>query len=165
MNTSALSLDDLWKKIDDVKVGMFTTVDTSGQVTSRPMRTRELDTDGILWFFASLHSELTRELTETPLVNITFSEPKDSFYSSLSGRATLIQDRALYAKLWRPLDKAWFSCGVDDPNLVLIRFDADLVEYWDSASSRMVQLLKMAKATITGSNVSADLGTHGSIKL
>lgn len=165
MTTSALSLADLWKKIEDVKIGMFTTVDTAGELTSRPMTTREVDADGILWFFASLHSEVARELTDKPLVNVTFAEPKDGFYSSLSGHATLINDRALYAKLWRPLDKAWFSCGVDDPNLVLIRFDVDVAEYWDSASSRMIQLLKIAKAVVTGGNASSDLGEHGSIKL
>jgi general stress protein 26 len=165
MSEAALSLADLWKKIGDVKIGMFTTTDEAGQLSSRPMTTREIDDDGVLWFFVSLHSDVSRELSERPLVNVSFSEPKNGFYASLSGQATLIEDRALYAKLWRPLDKAWFSCGVDDPNLALIRFDVHIAEYWDSASSRMVQLIKVMTAAMTRGNAPANISHHGSIKL
>jgi len=165
MNATALSLEDLWKKIDDVKIGMFTTVDENGMLTSRPMTAREIDVDGVLWFFAALHSEVTHELLDQPLVNVSFAEPKHGFYASLSGHATLIKDRALYMKLWRPLDKAWFSRGIDDPNLTLIRVDVQLAEYWDSTSSRMVQLLKIAKAAMTGENAAQKTGIHRTLEL
>ncbi|MDB6060818.1 MAG: ral stress protein [Verrucomicrobiaceae bacterium] len=164
MTSKTLDLNELWKKIGQVKTGMFTTTDGSGRLNSRPMTSQEVDVDGVLWFFCSLHSEIAHELSERPQVNISFAEPKDGFYVSLAGQATLVRDRGLYASLWNPLVKAWFPRGLDDPDLVLIRFDIESAEYWDADSSRMVQLIKMAKAAVIGKKPD-DMGKHGNIKM
>ena len=166
MSTKPLTLNELWKKIEGVKIGMFTTLDANNKINSRPMTSQEVDDDGMLWFFTSLHAEISRELTANPQVNISFAEPKDSFYGSLSGKATLVTDRDTYARLWNPLVKAWFPRGLDDPELALIRFHADAAEYWDVDASKMVQLLKLAKAAVTGAGLTADeFGRHGNIKI
>jgi general stress protein 26 len=158
------NLNELWEKIRDAKIGMFTTVDPAGNLNSRPMTNLEADADGVLWFFSSLDSKIAEDLTSQSRANVSFAEPGDSFYSSLSGHAELIRDRAQYEKLWKPMYKAWFSRGLDDPQLVLIRFTVESAEYWDSDSSRMVQLLKMAKAAVTHKPPS-DIGTHGNFRV
>ena len=156
-------LTDLWEKIEQVKIGMFTTLNAEEHLHARPMTALEVDADGVLWFFTSLQSELAKDLTRQPLANINFAEPKDSFYASLSGRAEFISDRSQYKKLWSPLVKAWFPRGIDDPDLVLIRFHIADAAYWDSDSSRMVQMLKMLTAAVTGNQ--PDTGAHGRIRM
>jgi general stress protein 26 len=166
MSTNPLTLSELWKKVESVKIGMFATLDANGNINSRPMTKQEVDDEGILWFFTSLHSDIARELTAVPQVNVSFAEPKDGFYASLAGRATLITDRTTYARLWNPVVKAWFPRGIDDPELALIQFHADSAEYWDADSSRMVQMLKLAKAAVTGTGVDRDdFGRHGNIQI
>ncbi|HEY3698553.1 MAG TPA: pyridoxamine 5'-phosphate oxidase family protein [Spongiibacteraceae bacterium] len=163
MKTQYENLADLWKKIEQIKIGMFTTANTEGNLHSRPMTALEVDADGLLWFFSSLQSELAQDLSLQPLANISFAEPKDNFYVSLSGRAEFIGDRSQYQKLWSPLVKAWFPRGIDDPELVLIRFRISAASYWDSDASRMVQMLKMLTAAATGNR--PDMGSHGEIRL
>ena len=157
------NLADLWKKIEDVKIGMFTTLTAQEQLHARPMTALEVDADGVLWFYTSLHSELAKDISRQPLANISFAEPKDSFYVSLSGQAEFISDRKQYERLWSPMIKAWFPRGIDDPDLVLIRFRIADAAYWDSDSSRMVQMLKMLTAAVTGNR--PDMGAHGQVRM
>lgn len=150
------NLVDLWKKIGNIKVGMFTTWHEGENLHSRPMTALEVDDDGYLWFFSSLQSELAGDIALQPIANISFAEPKDSFYISLSGRADFIEDRSEYEKLWTPAVKAWFPRGLDDPDLVLIRFRINDATYWDTKSSRMVQIMEM----LTTATMSTRAGAH-----
>ncbi|MHB8599346.1 MAG: pyridoxamine 5'-phosphate oxidase family protein [Ktedonobacteraceae bacterium] len=52
---------------------------------------------------------------------------------------------------WKPILKVWFANGENDPNLALLKVDATQAEYWDSPSSKMVQVVLMAKAAVTDS--------------
>lgn len=161
-DTQDKSIADLWKKIGSIKIGMFTTVHDGENLHSRPMTALEVDPDGYLWFFSSLRSELAHDVALDSLANISFTEPKDNFYISLSGRAEFIDNRAQYDKLWRPALKAWFPRGVADPDLVLIRFRIADATYWDADTSQMVQIMKMLTAAATGRR--PDLGEHGRIR-
>jgi general stress protein 26 len=49
-------------------------------------------------------------------------------------------------ELWSPLHRAWFPKGLDDPNIALLQVEVDRAEYWDSPSSKVVQLIGLAKA-------------------
>lgn len=160
-------LSDLWKKIDDERVGMFTTVDSAGRLNSRPMSSLEGDVDGVLWFFTSIESKIVDDIAKQPQANISFAEQPKSFYVSLAGHAELVADRAQYQKLWKPIYNAWFPRGLDDPQLVLIRFTAETAEYWDADSSRMVQFFKIVKAAMSSdsSHPKPDLGTHKNFRL
>lgn len=161
-NVANDTLRELWKKIGEIKVGMFTTWHDEKVLHSRPMTAIEVDVDGYLWFFSSLQSDLVLDVSVQPNANINFSEPKDNFYVSLAGRAEFIIDRAQYEKLWSPLFKPWFPRGVDDPDLVLIRFDITDAMYWDSDINRMVKWAKLLTAAATGNR--PDLGEHGHIR-
>lgn len=155
------NISDLWKKIGNIKIGMFTTMHEEENLHSRPMTALEVDADGYLWFFSSLRSELASDIALQPMANISFAEPKDSFYISLSGHVDFIKDRAQYKKLWSPLAKAWFPRGIDDPDLVLIRFRIKDATYWDTETSRMVQIMEMLTAAALSTR--PDAGKHGTI--
>jgi general stress protein 26 len=42
---------------------------------------------------------------------------------SITGRGTVVRDRAKAKELWTELHRAWFPDGLDDPNLALLRVD------------------------------------------
>ena len=154
---------ELKSKIKSIRFAMFTTVDEHGHLTSRPMTNQDMDAEGDLWFFTSSETDLWTNIAAQPQVNLSFSEPEDSVYVSISGRAERVVDRAKIKEMWNPAVQAWFPAGPDDPHAMLVRVVSDSAEYWDSNASSMVQLYKMAKAVLTGNT--PESGEHAKINL
>lgn len=149
-----MSREEAAKKIADlikgVRIAMFTSVDAEGQLHARPMATQQVEFDGTAWFFTQRSTEKIDEFQHNRNVNVAYSNPDDQVYVSLAGRASQVDDQAKKKELWNPALKAWFPGGLDDPQLTLIRVDAESAEYWDSPSGKMVALYGMAKAALTG---------------
>ncbi len=136
--------------IKDVQFAMLTTVCPDGSLRSRPMATQQVDFDGDLWFFTRASAPKASELEQHAQVNVSYANPDDQRYVSVSGRAEIVRDREKAASLWNPVYRAWFPDGLDDPDLALIRVDVETAEYWDPPSGAMVQLYGYVKAAMTG---------------
>ena len=162
---AAESLAPLWPKIERVRVGMFATTDEHGHLVSCPMTNQRTDHDGSLWFFTSDHSDMSRNIAMQPQVNISFVDDSESLYVSVSGHAEHVADRAKMREMWNPLVAAWFPEGLDDPHLALVKVTMEAVEYWDAEQGKMQQLLKMARAAITGQPPKIGPGEHGRVSL
>ena len=162
-NDHSSKVDELKSKIKSIRFAMFTTLDEHGHLISRPMTNQETDAEGNLWFFTSTETDLWTNIAANPQVNLSFSEPADHVYVSISGRAERVVDREKIKAMWNPAVQAWYPHGPDDPHAVLIRVVSDTAEYWDSNASSMVQLFKMAKAVLTGTT--PDGGEHARINL
>lgn len=139
---------DLIKSID---FGMLTTLDAEGRLHSRPMSSnKEVEFDGDVWFFTYASTPKVYEIENKPYVNVAFSDPKSQSYVSLSGRAELVRDPEKIKQLWQPSLKAWFPKGVDEPDIALIKINADQAEYWDSPASPIAHAISLAKVALTG---------------
>ena len=138
--------------IKGIKVAMMTTVEEDGSLRSRPMWTHDRDFDGELWFFTREHSPKVGEVEHDHHVNLAYSDPTRERYVSVSGRCRLVLDKEKARELWNPTLKAWFPQGLDDPELALLCVRVEKAEYWDTPSSRMVQLAGFVKATLTGTS-------------
>ena len=153
-STSATANDHakLWELIKDTRFGMFTHRHHDGLLNSHPLTTqnRSIDEHNELYFFISKSGELYERLLTDGEVNVSYADPGDDSYVSLSGQARFIDDLAQKEALWSPMAKAWFPAGATDPNLGLLTVEIVNAEYWDVEESKMVQLFKMAKAAITG---------------
>lgn len=145
---------------EDVHVAMLTTRRADGLLHSRPMGTRKIESDGILWFFTADDSEKVHEIYHDQQVNVAYSAPESQVYVSVSGKATLSRDRVMIRELWTPVLKAWFPDGAEDPQLALIRVDIQSIDYWEG-NGKIVSLLKFAKSAVTGKP--SKLGEHGKI--
>ncbi len=75
------------------------------------MATQEADFDGTLWFFTQASSEKTREIRLNPHVNASYVSAEDHHYVSLTGQASLVQDREKMQELWSPAYRAGFPRG------------------------------------------------------
>lgn len=140
----------LGKLIKGIRVAMLTTVDDGGVLRSRPMETQTAEFDGTLWFFTQFSSHKVSEVGREHHVNVSYADPGDNRYVSVSGMASVVRDRAKIDELWSPVLKAWFPKGKDDPDIALLRVDVDGAEYWDAPSSTLVKLAGLAKALATG---------------
>ena len=134
-------IEHLARLIRGIKVAMLTTASADGSLRSRPMATVEAEFDGTLWFFTRADAPKVEEVQHEEQVNVSYVVADDQRYVSVSGRAVLVVDREKINELWNPLYKAWFPQGLDDPQIALLRVDAEKAEYWDARSSAMVQLV------------------------
>jgi general stress protein 26 len=141
--------------IKGVRVAMLTTVAEDGTLHSRPMMTQEAEFDGILWFLTGRGTAKAGDVAGHRSVNVSYAQPDDHRYVSLSGVATIVRDRQKAGQLWSAPHRAWFPGGLDDPDLVLLQIDVQVAQYWDTASGTMVALAGFAKAVATGRRYAA----------
>ena len=131
-----------------IQIGMLTTVDEQGHFVSRPMAQQEVEFDGDLWFFAERDSRKIRHIAANPHVGVTLSS--GATWISLNGTAEIVTDTAKARELWNTVVEAWMPQGPDDPSVVLIKFNADTAEYWDTPGGRIASVLSFVKAKATG---------------
>lgn len=140
----------LGELIADINIAMLTTIDEEGTLRSRPMGTQQVEFDGDLWFFTGADSAKVYEVRQEQQVNVSYADPKQQRYVSVSGLAQLVRDQQKIKELWNPIFKAWFPDGLDDPNLALLKVHVTKAEYWESANGVVVPLVGFAKALLTG---------------
>lgn len=164
--TQATTQQTLWTLIKDIKFGMLTHRHANGELHSHPLTTQNNadEENATLYFFISQKSELAQRVPHDGNVNVSYAHPGDDRYVSVSGHAVISDDQAKREALWSPIAKAWFPGGVTDPDLALLAVSIDHAEYWDVKESKMMQLLNMAKAAITG-NPPEKLGEHKELNL
>lgn len=159
--------DDLQKlreMVKDIDFCMLTTVDEDGDLRSRPMSTNgDIDPNGDIWFFTGASSAKVSELATSPKVNLSFADPKNQQYISISGHAELVRDRKKIEELWRPEFKMWFPEGKDDPDIALLRVRLEKAEYWDSPSSTIGYALSFVSSLVTGKK--PDFGENKKLEL
>ncbi len=152
--------------LDDFGLAMLVTRTSEGNLRGRPMALAQAELDGTLWFATDRHSAKVDELNKDSHVALTLQS--SSRFVSLSGTASLVEDRAKLDQLWKTEWKVWFPGGKDDPNLVLLRVDGSVGEYWDnSGTNGLKYLIQAGKALLTGSrpDVGNDPKVHGKVNL
>ena len=124
--------------IGQVPVAMLTTTSPRGWLRSRPMIAQREPFDGSLWFLTSRTAAKAGDVRDRRQVNVSYAAPDHDCYVSIAGIATLVDDLPRARQLWNSSYEPWFPKGVEDPDLVLIRVEAEEAEYWDSIARRMV---------------------------
>jgi len=137
--------------IKDIDFCMLTTIDEQGDPHSRPMSSNgDIDPNGDIWFFTGASSHKVSEIENSPKVNVSFADPKNQRYVSVTGSAQLTRDPKKIEELWRPEFKMWFPKGKDDPEIALMRIRLEKAEYWDSPSSTIAYVVNFVSAVVTG---------------
>lgn len=155
--------EKFWDLIEEDHACMLVTHGPGGTLHARPMQAIiERDQHEIL-FFTQLAAGKSHEIETSGEVCITFTSQRKNDYVAVQGTAELTQDRALIDKHWSPVVKAWFPKGKDDPNVGLVRVHVRGGEYWDTASSDIVNLLRMMTAAATGKR--PDMGENRKVRL
>ena len=56
--------------------------------------------------------------------------------------ATVSEDKEKIKELWEPLLKTWFTEGIDDPRISVIKVDPTEAYYWDNKHGNAVAFEK-----------------------
>lgn len=141
----------VWALIRETKVALMTTFDAQSRMFhARPMMAQQAESNGTLWFFAQANSRKISEIRANSHTLLTYADPKAHTWVSISGLATVENNRTKMDELWTDIVQAWFPVGKDDPNLVLIRFEAEDAEFWDAPGFHIAKSFSYIKAFMTG---------------
>jgi general stress protein 26 len=150
-------LDELYELIEGIEIAMFTTRRPDGHLVSRPMATQTQAEGSDLWFVTNIESHKLDELEFDPHVNLAYYKDRTREWVSVSGTATVSQDRRAIHELYRKDWKAWFGDeggardgGPDDPRFALILVDVESVIYLKVDKPQPLVLFEVAKAMMTG---------------
>jgi general stress protein 26 len=141
----------------DSRFCMVTSTAADGALHARPMTPQQVTDDLEAWFFISGTSEQAADIAERPSVNLSFDGSSD--WLSVAGTAMLVDDRRLLQEMWNPVVEAWFPAGPQDPDLRLLRVDAESAEYWKAPGGRAASLLSFVKAKVAGEPLRGESGT------
>lgn len=143
------ALDKLKKLAGDIDFAMMATQLETPPFHIVPMSTKEVDSDGNIWFLSSRDSTHNRNIEADHQVQLVYSHPSNMQFLTVYGSASIVTDHARLKQLYGKSDDMWFS-GVDDPKLSAIRVEPSDCFYWDTKTNSLITLLKMGSAYITG---------------
>lgn len=140
----------IWNIIKEIKVGMLVTSDGEEQILrARPMSLVQEAYSGELFFFTSKQDAKWYEVSKNREVCITFSDPANQAFVSMSGQVKLTDDADLIDRYWNDWAGAWFPEGKEDPNVAMLVIKITSGEHWVNDDNKLKQLYEMVKANLT----------------
>jgi general stress protein 26 len=153
-------IERAWDLAEKIRVCNFNTWNGS-ELHSRPMDAK-IDRDGdAIHFLTDVESYKVEELEKFPQVTLSFADPGSYKFVTMTGAATILNDRAMIRELWDDSNKLWWD-SAEDPRIRLITFAPDDAEIWDSPN-KVVSGIKMLTAAVTGAK--PRLGDHAKVSL
>jgi general stress protein 26 len=137
--------------IDKAQTCFFCTAESvAGSSGARPMSVQEVDDAGHLWFLSADDSHKNRELERDPNVTLYFQGSAHSDFLTLHGRASISRDKEKIRQRWEPVVKTWFTEGVHDPRITVIRVIPSQGYYWTTKHGKAVAGVKMLVGAAIG---------------
>ena len=149
--------------VEKANVCFFCTNLKSGRpFATRPMSVQQVDDNGDIWFLSPVDSHKNEELLRDPHVQLLFQGSDYSDFLSLYGTATISKDKEKIKELWEPMVKTWFTEGVDDPRITVIKVEPQDGYYWDTKHGEMVAFVKTMIGAALGKTM--DDSIEGTVK-
>ena len=156
----AKDLDRVWELMKKIGFAMLVTRDGS-KLRSRPMAAYLAREDNAIYFLTDARRHKDEEIARDPNVNLAFANSGDQKYVSVTGTATISNDRAKIRELFSTPAKAWWD-SAEDPNIRVLKIAPDDAEFWDSPGT-IISYVKMAAAAVSGTR--PDLGDNRKVAI
>jgi len=150
--------------VNSAKTCFFCTSHEPGKpFATRPMSVQKLDDDGNFWFLSANDSHKNQELELDPEVQLLFQGSSYSDFMNIYGVATVTQDKEKIKELWEPTLKTWFTEGIDDPRISVIKVEPTSGYYWDTKHNMAIALIKRLAGAAMGKTL--DDSIEGQLKV
>jgi general stress protein 26 len=140
-------VERIWELAKRIGVCMFVTWDGERQ-RARPLAATVEKKERALYFLTDIDGQKDDQIEKFPTVTLAFADHSHSKYVSITGTATVSNDRQRIKDLWSPFAKAWWD-GPEDPAIRVIKVVPQDAELWDSPG-RIVTTISMLAAAVTG---------------
>jgi general stress protein 26 len=159
-NDTAKDVDRAWTLMDKIGFAMLVTRD-GAKLRARPMAAFVERDDNAIYMLTDARRHKDEEIAQHPEVNLSFADSGGQKYVSVTGTATVSNDRTRIKQLFSTPAKAWWP-SADDPNIRVLKVTPDDAEFWDSPGA-MISYVKMAAAAATGSR--PNIGTNRKVAI
>jgi general stress protein 26 len=140
--------------VDIAKTCFFcSNIKTGIPLSTRPMSVQKVDDDGNFWFLSSNDSHKNDELAKDPFVHLFFQGSAHSDFLNIYGMAFISEDKEKIKELWEPILKTWFTEGVDDPRISVIKVEPSEGYYWDNKHGNAVAFVKQLAGATLGKTI------------
>lgn len=119
-----------------------TAITTGAPFQTRPMAAEVIDDDGNFWFLSPSDSYKNKELEQDPHVQMLFQGSAHSDFMTLYGRVEISRDPQKIKDLWDPMMKNWFTEGIDDPRITVLKVIPTDGYYWDTKHGQAIAFVK-----------------------
>jgi len=110
--------------VNTAKTCFFCTAMSAGHpFATRPMSVQQLDDDGNFWFLSANDSHKNQELMTDSHVQLLFQGSSYADFLNIYGIATISTNKEKIKELWEPILKTWFTGGIDDPRISVIKVE------------------------------------------
>ncbi len=145
------AIEKITELVEDAQTCFFcTAAATDGSRASRPMSVQRVDEDGNLWFLSANDSHKNLDLALDPSVDLYFQGSAHSDFLHLKGTATISTDQEKIAELWEPVIQTWFSEGVGDSRVTVIKVEPSEGYYWDNKHEDAIGRVRMVLGAMIG---------------
>lgn len=132
--------EQFWDKLESDRFVMLGLEGVDDDRT-RPM-TAQVDRGGsddgsrTIYFFASKSEGAGESVLRNPSSRAvaTFSSKGNDLFAHIHGTLSPSNDRGVIERLWNPIVASWYEHGKDDPDLILIRFNAEHADVWEASA-------------------------------
>jgi general stress protein 26 len=159
-DNTARDTDRVWDLMKKIGFAMLVTRD-GDKLRARPMSAYLERDNNAIYFLTDARRHKDEEIARNPNINLSFANPSDQKYVSLTGTAVVSNDRAKIKQLFSTPAKAWWD-SAEDPNIRVLKVTPDDAEFWDSPGS-VISHVKMAAAAVSGTR--PDLGDNRKVAL
>lgn len=150
-------LEKFYALVEDIDTAMMTTRRADGHLRSRAMANQKRAGGADLWFVTRSDSAKLADLAHDPHVNLSYYRDSNREWVSVSGTATVSQDRNKIRELYAPDWSMWFGDEgdplhgtPDDPRMVLIGVTVHAAEFLEVNKPTPVLLFELVKGWMTG---------------
>lgn len=154
----AQQIDEFYKTVDGLKIGLLTTIRAGVGPVSRSMVVAKRVGPDFL-FLANAHSKKFADIENDKTAQVTFQNSSTQDWVSVSGTVTTASSSDPRIKeLYSRGTNAWFgdlgdgvhTGGPEDPRMSLIEVKAKYICYWKSTVSSLGFMKETTQASITG---------------
>ncbi len=138
------------KELNDKSCFFCTRIQTGTSFNTRPMSVQQVDDEGNFWVLSANDSYKIADIEADPAVQMLFQGASYSDFITLYGKAVISSDKAKINELWSPLLKTWFTEGIDDPRICVVRVTPSEGYYWDTKHGQLVAFMKQIAGAAIG---------------
>lgn len=153
-------VDRVWALMKKIGFCMLSTHDGE-DIRARPMAAYVERDEHAIYFLTDAASHKDEEIERNPHVGLAFADAGDEKFVSVTGRATILNDRQKIKELWSTPAKAWWD-SPDDPSIRVLKITPKDAQYWDRPGKAM-SYVKMLAAVVSSSRPS--MGNRGKTDL
>lgn len=119
----------LWQELRATRTGMLGLAGEN-EAHSQPMTAHFEGEHGPLWFYARKDALLTQELESARAAVFHYVGGGHKLFACVHGELSRDDRQDVIARFWSEEVAQWYPQGQDDPDLALLRFDAERAQIW-----------------------------------